>query len=38
MRVSVTRTGGSVRELHREAPTLERLFVRIVDDSEGTST
>jgi ABC-2 type transport system ATP-binding protein len=30
----VVKTGGSVRELHREAPTLERLFVRIVDETE----
>ncbi len=32
---AIARTGGSVRELHREAPTLERLFMRIVDDTEG---
>ncbi len=30
----IVKTGGSVRELHREAPTLERLFVRIVDENE----
>ena len=30
----IVKTGGSVRELHREAPTLERLFVRIVDETE----
>ncbi len=35
---AIARTGGSVRELHREAPTLERLFVRIVDDTEGSAT
>ncbi|TDJ55105.1 MAG: ABC transporter ATP-binding protein [Planctomycetota bacterium] len=30
----ILKTGGSVRELHREAPTLERLFVRIVEETE----
>ncbi len=35
---AIARTGGSVRELHREAVTLERLFVRIVDDTEGSAT
>ena len=35
---AIARTGGSVRELHREAPTLERLFMRIVDDTEGSAT
>ena len=35
---AIAKTGGSVRELHREAPTLERLFVRIMDDTEGTVT
>ena len=29
----IVKAGGSVRELHREAPSLERLFVRIVDET-----
>ena len=32
---AIAQTGGSVRELHREAPTLERLFVRILEEPEG---
>ena len=32
---AIAQTGGSVRELHREAPTLERLFVRILEETEG---
>ena len=28
---AIAQTGGSVRELHREAPSLERLFVRILE-------
>jgi len=32
---AIAQTGGSVRELHREAPTLERLFVRIMEEPEG---
>ena len=35
---ALARTGGSVRELHREAPTLERLFMRIMDDTGGAAT
>ncbi len=36
----IVKTGGSVRELHREAPSLERLFVRIVDETgpDGAAT
>ncbi len=34
---AIAETGGTVRELHREAPTLERLFVRIVDEAETTT-
>ncbi len=32
---AIAQTGGSVRELHREAPTLEQLFVRITQESEA---
>jgi ABC-2 type transport system ATP-binding protein len=31
---AVTGRGGALRELRREAPTLERLFVRLVDEAE----
>jgi ABC-2 type transport system ATP-binding protein len=31
---AVAKRGGAVRELRREAPTLERLFVRLVDEAE----
>ena len=31
---AIAHKGGTVRELHREAPTLERLFVRLVDHAE----
>lgn len=29
---AIAQTGGSVRELHREAPSLERLFMRILEE------
>ena len=31
---TVTGRGGALRELRREAPTLERMFVRLVDEAE----
>jgi ABC-2 type transport system ATP-binding protein len=31
---AVTGRGGALRELRREAPTLERMFVRLVDEAE----
>ncbi|MHC4588636.1 MAG: ABC transporter ATP-binding protein [Planctomycetota bacterium] len=33
---AITGRGGALRELRREAPTLERLFVRLVDEAEVT--
>ena len=31
---AIHRCGGTLRELRREAPTLEKLFVRLLEDAE----
>ena len=35
---TITSVGGIVRELHRDTPSLEQLFMRMIGDADGSAT